>query len=91
MDKKYCYDCIRNIECYAVTELKNLKQNETYKDKTGYECGVAFTNYEEIREFVYVIGEAINTQSEDVRNNIMKFIANKYNLPLYNVMLEFER
>lgn len=91
MNDKICYNCLRKAECYSKSELENLKPNETYKDKTGYECGVAFTNYEEIREFVYVIGDAINKQNKRVQEDIMRFIADKYNLPLYNVRLEFQR
>ena len=91
MANRVCYDCIRKTECYTELGLKELKPNETYKDRTGYECGVAFTDYDEMREFVYVIGEAINKQSKKVQNSIMEFIADKYNLSLYNVMLEFSR
>ena len=88
---KECINCIRNTECYTEKELKNLKPNETYKDKTGYDCGVAFTNYEELHEFVYVIGEAISKKDEKVQKDIMKFISDRYNLPLYNVILELSR
>lgn len=92
MANKLCFDCIRKTECYTKLGLKELvKLNKTYKDLTGYECGVAFTNYEEAREFIFVIGEAINSQSKKVQKEIFQFIADKYDLPLYNVMLEFDR
>lgn len=91
MNEKVCCNCIRKTECYTEEGLKSLKPNETYKDRTGYECGVAFRNYEELREFVYVIGEAIGAQSKSVENGIMQYLADKYNLPVYNVMLEFSR
>lgn len=91
VNKKSCYDCMRKTECYTKAELENLKPDETYKDKTGYDCGVTFTNYEEMREFIYVIGEAISEQSKKTQNKIIGFIADKYNLPVYNVRMEFER
>lgn len=88
---KVCYDCVRKTECYSATEIAKLKPGETYKDKTGYDCGVAFTNYEELREFVEVIGEAIALQKNKVQESIFSFIAEKYDLPVYNVRLEFEK
>lgn len=88
---KICYNCVRKTECYSASQIKNLKKGETYKDKTGYDCGVAYTNYKELRKFVEVIGEAIATQNKKTQEDIFQFIAERYNLPLYNVRLEFEK
>ena len=91
MNQRICYDCIRKTECYTENSVSTLQPGKTYKDYTGYDCGVAFTNYDELREFVYVIGEAINTQGKRTQTKIMQFIADKYDIPLYNVQTEFER
>ena len=91
MNEKTCFACVRKTECYSELGLKDLKPNQTYRDTTGYECGVAFTNYEELREFVFVIGEAIGAQSKKVQNGIFQYIANKCDLPVYTIMLELER
>ena len=89
---KVCFNCIRKTECYTELGLKELvKPNKTVEDLTGYECGAIFTNYEEAREFIFIIGEAINSQSRQVQNSIYQFIADKYKLDIYNVMIEFDR
>lgn len=88
---KICYNCMRKTECYSEAEIKNLKPGVTYKSKTGYDCGVTYTNYAELRKFVEVIGEAIFERGTKTQDSIMKFIAKRYNLPLYNVRLEFEK
>lgn len=88
---KVCFNCVRKTECYPVSEIIKLKEGETYKDKTGYDCGVVFTNYKDLRKFVEVIGEAIATQKKKTQEDIFRFIAEHYDLPLYNVKLEFEK
>lgn len=94
MDKKskICYDCIRKTECFTESGLKELEPNKPCTEYlNGWPCGCCFYNYEELREFIYVIGEAINNQSKKVQNNIFGYIADKYELPKYNVMIEFDR
>lgn len=91
VQNKICYNCMRKMECYSENEIKNLKPGETYKSKTGYDCGVAFTNYPELRKFVEVIGEAISTRGTKTQDSIMIYIAERYKLPVYNVRLEFEK
>lgn len=86
-----CLRCPRKTECYPEDIAKSLIPDQTYKTIAGYDCGVCFRNYEEMREFIFIIGEAINKRSKYVKDSIMKDIAEQYGLPVYNVMLEFER
>ena len=89
MKGRICYDCERKTECFTEQGLVQLKPGETYKDITGCECGAVFTNYEEMREFVYKIGEVINQQRTS--DHIIKLIAEKCGVSPYFVRLEFER
>ena len=91
MKEQICYSCIRKTECYTKEGLKALRPDKTHEDMTGYECGVPFITYEEMREFIYVIGEAIYKQRAEVQDDIIKFIADRYNLPEYNITIEFCR
>ena len=91
MSEKICCECIRKTECYTPGEVEKLKPGETYADKTGYDCGVAFTNYEELREFLYMVGDAIQMQGTRTQNKILHYLACKTGLPMYNVMMEVFR
>ena len=91
MSDRVCFNCSRKVECYTESVRGSLSPDGTYKDMTGYECGVAFTNFDEAKEFIHVIGDAIFSQSKSVQNKIVQYIAEKYNLPLYNVKLELLR
>lgn len=92
MSNQVCYDCIRKTECYTSDGLFKLKQGVTFADMhNGYECGACFRNYEEAREFIYVIGDVLNSLDVIMRQYIFRCIAEKYNLPVYNIELEFDR
>lgn len=77
-----CYTCERKTECYTESGLEKLKPDD------DSDCGALFTNYDEAVELIHIIGEAIGKRSEYVQKQIIEYVANKYNVPEYNVMTE---
>lgn len=88
MSEQICYKCDRRTECYSEIGLKDLKPDETYKDISGYDCGCLFRNFEESKEFIGVIGEAIGTLGKRTQNKLINYIAEKYNVKKYFVQEE---
>ena len=85
-----CYSCQRKAECYSKEGLAILKPGVTYKEMTGYECGTPYTTLEEAIAFVKVLSEAIDAQGNKVRDKIIEFVAERYDLPTYNISIELE-
>lgn len=88
MSEQICYKCDRRTECYSAEGLKDLKTDETYKDISGYDCGALFRNFEESKEFINIIGEAIGTLGKRTQNKLINYIAEKYNAKKYFVQEE---
>ena len=88
MKNRSCYDCTRKFECFSKSTFEKMKPGTTYKDITGYDCGALFTNYEELRNALFKIGEVIDQQSKRTSNKIIKEIAEKCGTSEYNVRLE---
>ena len=91
MSDQVCYNCIRKTECYTQLGLDKLKSGVTYEEMMGYSCGACFKNYEEAREFIYTVGDAIKELDVKTRQKIMNFIADKYGVSVYHVELELNR
>lgn len=92
MDSISCYNCIRKTECYTPVGLVKLSRGATFDEmNNGFECGACFRSYDEAREFIYIIGDVLRRQDIWVRKSIMKQIAYRVGVPLYNVEIEFER
>ena len=91
MEERNCYNCLRKTDCYTKEGLEYLERNKESSLYYDQPCGALYRDYEEAKRLIRVIGEALKTQSKKTQNSIIKFIADEYDMPVYNVMIELEK
>ena len=91
MEKQNCYNCIRKTECYTALGLQKLEQDKSFGITENGECGAIFINFDEAREFIYAIGDAIYEQGNEVFEGVISHLANKYNVEKCDVAVELDR
>lgn len=74
-----CYFCPRKAECYTEKGLATLTPDN------ASDCGALYTDFDEAREFIYALYEAIEGQGETVKREIAVSLAKHYDCDLDTV------